>query len=805
MRVRALPLSILFCLLSLPLPTVLSQTPKVTVASRDHGTNSRSLLITIPEARFSGIDEIRLRIPKEAVNKAESRLLPDGWKLLKRGSELSVSGQTVPSSPLRVRLDVGSGGPLKKLKLFLGAGGRKILERRISVEALPKAEVARSLEGLLLFPNVASNGDRVKLGVLDPDRTPSDGHWTIEGETVETHGERLIWTVPDQLRDGAQPRVTYSDAWDELLLDASPSQGIQMREPHRQEGAAPRITGCVSQIVSGGQAAVCGYFPPRVRSGLTLDGRPAGEPLASSQQVVVLRIAPEILPGVHVIAGDPELGFSPSDQVLITVLRVHASIDREQLTQNQSTQVHFRVEGTGEVVEFELTNQNPELVALQGGDSQIATTTGGRSNSLIRKLRKVAWVPGRERDFGLSYAIRNQERPCSREPRVSHHPDGYWNARVLAAIPAAAVAAMNTVAQALAATLGLNLIDVHLLNSSNLGLITFQIQDARPVPVVLALLQADPRVTFAQPDYLYETSGQSSSSFNDPYARLSYGSSLIRANRVHPIATGRAVPVAVVDTGIDRDHVELKGRLALYKDFTGMGFNADIHGTQVAGIIAAEPDNGIGISGVAPGARLIALKACQPYSAQAIRAQCWSSALAKAIDFSLEHDARVLNLSVGGRREDKILTRQVDVAASRGGIVVAAAGNEGPRGDPSYPAALASVMAVTAVDVRRSLYTHATQGAFVDLAAPGVDIVSTAPRGQFPVCSGTSFATAFVTGVVALLLERSPELTPGQVQEILEASASDLGHLGKDPQFGSGLVDACEAVNRALGDRKICQ
>jgi subtilisin family serine protease len=298
--------------------------------------------------------------------------------------------------------------------------------------------------------------------------------------------------------------------------------------------------------------------------------------------------------------------------------------------------------------------------------------------------------------------------------------------------------------------------------------------------VKASALAADPRVRIAQPNYMYWTSAQTSAA--SASGQLQYGPRLTHVDLVQPVASGKGVPVALIDTGVDGRHSRLAGRITEGGDFTGKGVGADIHGTMLAGIIAS----------VAGGASIISYKACQPHSPQDVEARCWSASIARALDAAIVRGARVVNLSVGGP-EDKLVTRLVETAVRRGIAVVAAAGNDGPQGRPSYPAAQAEVIAVTAVDDRKQLYSGATRGAYIDLASPGVDILSTAPGNRSLISSGTSFAAAHISGVAALLLERAPA-HPDALQLLLERTAADLGAPGKDSLFGSGLVDACKAA-----------
>jgi subtilisin family serine protease len=115
------------------------------------------------------------------------------------------------------------------------------------------------------------------------------------------------------------------------------------------------------------------------------------------------------------------------------------------------------------------------------------------------------------------------------------------------------------------------------------------------------------------------------------------------------------------------------------------------------------------------------------------------------------------------------------------------------------------VIAVTAVDAKNGLYPQATRGEFIDLAAPGVEIMTTMPGERFNVYSGTSMAAAHVSGIVALLFQVSPRASPDEIQRILEETAEDLGVPGKDRLYGSGRVDACRAVNRLIGPTLSCQ
>lgn len=356
--------------------------------------------------------------------------------------------------------------------------------------------------------------------------------------------------------------------------------------------------------------------------------------------------------------------------------------------------------------------------------------------------------------------------------------------RVLATIALADLAAMQALSLAIAADHNLRFIAVNALDSLALGLAEFAILDALDAPAKAAELAADARVESAQPDFIYQTSARPE--------QLFYGPRLIRADKVPASATGKGVRVALIDTGVDRERAELKNKIEEAVDMTGKGLSADVHGTMLAGIIAAERANGIGI---APSVGILAIKSCWANRPQRIEGTCWSSTLARGIDFANTKAARVINLSVGGPK-DNLIARLIGAAVKRQIAVVAAAGNDGPKGEPRYPAALENVIAVTAVDIERRLYAQATRGKFIDVAAPGVEIVSVGPGARFPISSGTSFGAAHVTGMIALLLEQRASVAPADLQAALEKSAADLGAPGKDEEFGSGLVDICQAMQQ---------
>ena len=352
---------------------------------------------------------------------------------------------------------------------------------------------------------------------------------------------------------------------------------------------------------------------------------------------------------------------------------------------------------------------------------------------------------------------------------------------------------------AIAATFNLTVVREAALASTNETLVVFATADN--IFTLIAVLLLDPRVTSAQPEYIYTTTA--TPRHTDPFASFAYGPELIGALALHGDATGNGQLVAVIDTGVDVEHPELIGRIKEFVDVTDKGWSADSHGTAVAGIIAANADNAEGSYGVAPEVDLLAIKACQPKTSGGLAARCWTSTLVRALDIAMTNDAGVINMSLAGP-PDELVERYVRLAVQQDRLVVAAAGNGGAEAKPSFPAAMSTVLAVTAIDSANRRFRDANLGDYIDVAAPGVDIVSPTPNNQYPPLSGTSMAAAHVSGIAALLRELVPVMSGAELRAILKTKVIDLGVAGRDAEFGAGLIDACAAVKLMTADAVVC-
>jgi subtilisin family serine protease len=194
--------------------------------------------------------------------------------------------------------------------------------------------------------------------------------------------------------------------------------------------------------------------------------------------------------------------------------------------------------------------------------------------------------------------------------------------------------------------------------------------------------------------------------------------------------------------------------------------------------------------GVAPAAQILAVRS---FSGNGRAEDGTTFAIMKGLDWAVLHGARAINMSFAGP-QDPGIARGVAAAHDKGVVLVAAAGNKGANSPPLFPAADRNVIAVTSTDKNDQLPTFANRGPYVAIAAPGVDLMLIAPNDSLQRLSGTSFSAAYVTGVVALMLERKPDLKPDAVRQALVTSAHRLGANPVDDQSGGGLVDAYQAI-----------
>jgi subtilisin family serine protease len=310
----------------------------------------------------------------------------------------------------------------------------------------------------------------------------------------------------------------------------------------------------------------------------------------------------------------------------------------------------------------------------------------------------------------------------------------------------------------------------------------WRIPDGRSVDAVVKQLSADRGIASVQRNSIFRL--QDEKAAKPPFQ---YALAKLRLPEAQALSTGEKVKVAVIDSGIDADHPELAGSIAGTFDALDSKEKAHAHGTSIAGIIAAHAT----LKGAAPAAQLLAIRA---FGEAKSGASSTTFVVLKSLDYAASNGAQIINMSFAGPR-DKLIERGLAAAAAKNIVLVAAVGNAGPKSAPLFPGADSHVIGVTATDASDQIFAKANQGAYVAVAAPGVDILAPLPGGKYGVSSGTSLSAAYVSGLAALMLARNPALTVAEVRQVLTQSARDLGAAGRDDRFGAGEADAFAAVS----------
>jgi len=395
------------------------------------------------------------------------------------------------------------------------------------------------------------------------------------------------------------------------------------------------------------------------------------------------------------------------------------------------------------------------------------------------------WSAGYDAARLIVVAVANKPDP---QPAAGATPRGYD------ALPnyAGGDRAIETAAR-LSADYGLSERAAWVIEPLRLRCLVFALPERADRTQLLAELQRDKRVRLAQPLQEFETlagaaappvAAAAAPDYNDPYLSLQRSFSTIAAGAAQRATRGDGVRIALIDTGVDAAHPDLAGRIRDQRDFVGGAADtAERHGTEVAGVISAVANNKLGIVGVAPGAQLLAYRACWPATPQAASARCNTFTLALALGAALDSDARIINLSPGGPA-DPLLQELVAQAQARGIVVVGAVPPD--RRMDGFPVGIPGVIAVAAAE-DSDVATPA-------LRAPGRDVLTLEPGGHFDYASGSSLATAHVTGALALLLALDRHGSAADLAALLQRSQQEAGR----------SIDVCRAIAALRRDPATC-
>jgi thermitase len=360
-----------------------------------------------------------------------------------------------------------------------------------------------------------------------------------------------------------------------------------------------------------------------------------------------------------------------------------------------------------------------------------------------------------------------------------------------------------------------------LLAMEMVGTITAQNPPIRSFVVKLApnltmqdageFLRALPGVRYVEPNYL----AFAFATPNDPYFSQQYGPQRIQANLAWDIwQPQRTVYIAIIDTGIDSNHPDLTNKMRRHSNGAVYGWNTlnnttnalddNGHGTHCAGIAAAEINNGVGIAGVAAWnpnvANSRAYVQLMPVKVLSSSGSGSLDAVARGITWAADNGAHILSLSLGAGSGAQQLQDAVNYAWTRGCLVVAAAGNGGSS-SPQYPAYYTNCIAVAATDSSDRLASFSQYGSWVDIAAPGVGILSTIPNSRYASYDGTSMACPHVAGAAAVLWSHNPSLTNAQLRAALETNVDPYQPLsGRTLAPNAGRVNVYRALQAVSGN-----
>ncbi|WAR46617.1 S8 family serine peptidase [Methylomonas rapida] len=306
---------------------------------------------------------------------------------------------------------------------------------------------------------------------------------------------------------------------------------------------------------------------------------------------------------------------------------------------------------------------------------------------------------------------------------------------------------------------------------------------------VVKALSKNPRIEFAELDMAVEMSATVP---NDPKYASAWHLPKIQVTNAWDVSKADGINIAILDTGVDAAHPDLAAKLIPgWNAVDGGADTSDIngHGTAVAGTAAALTNNAAGVAGIAWNANIIPVRITNDPTGYA-----YFSDITRGLSWAADNGADVANISFGVSNSSTVSTA-AQYLRSKGGVVVTAAGNSGV--DPAY-ADNPYMISVSATDSKDAKASWSNYGAYVDVAAPGVSILTTSRGGAYGNWNGTSFSSPATAGVVALIMAANPNLTPDEVEKVLEASAVKVAGVDFHPYFGYGRVDAAAAVQLAL-------
>jgi Subtilase family/Putative Ig domain len=416
---------------------------------------------------------------------------------------------------------------------------------------------------------------------------------------------------------------------------------------------------------------------------------------------------------------------------------------------------HFQLQGSGVIAGYWVTPAKEKLFFKKRVSSPEATLTFPANNVLPmdvpgqHSIRMVLTSP--EKTFPgavASYVVMRETLP----------PKDVVSRQLLVTVD---LKAKDSLASILGTRYGLRLRESYALTSLASAILVFETDG--DIVALAEKIESEPGVMMAQPNHVFHT-------LSEPNEALQSLSRQLWFSKIHDFSRGRGVTVAVIDTGVDVDHEDLQANIRGAENFiSGESYHAEIHGTAVAGIIAAGI-NYNGIAGVAPEASILALRACKQVSEADPQGRGNSVSIARAIDAAVSHKVGIVNMSFGSGTSDRLIARLIEVGVRRGILFVAPVGNREGLSVPTFPASLERVIAVGGVRGNGEAFPSPALAAAATVCAPCEHLFTTIPGNRYNFLDGTSISTAVVSGVLALVLEKRRVLR----KEDLPSTSNDI-------------------------------
>ncbi|MFH1154718.1 MAG: putative Ig domain-containing protein [Pseudomonadota bacterium] len=485
---------------------------------------------------------------------------------------------------------------------------------------------------------------------------------------------------------------------------------------------------------------------------------------------------PTFNPGTHIVRfviTSPENSMDFPEAVYYVLTSENQNITSIQLVLPADTsQVEFGP------ADFRWNDGNPvkstayliEFLPMTGEKPVFSAYTKKMAYQIPVPVLKQVFVPGREYQWRVTgYGDDNEIQALSSTFKFRFaDPRAYVQHEIIVALDNQENA--PALIKDLAGKYGLEILETFELKATNIRIaILYSSGDIFPV---IQALKTEKDILETQPNHIFRTMG-------DPLSDMQGMIKSLNLGRVHHFFTGKGVKVAVIDTGVDFDHDDLKDRNAGSGNFIkDSPYRGEIHGTAVAGLIAASI-NGFGIEGVAPEAKIVCLRACRQLEEGKPEGECYTGSILKSIDAAIEGNAKIINMSFGAVAADPLISSLIKKGDSMGILFVAPAGNAPDQEEPGFPANLPEVISVAGSDTDGQPYPNRALGQSATASAPAVNLLTCVPGNGHNFVSGTSFSSAIVSGILAMSVEKNGN------------SAMD-----RLPDFNG---DLCKWMEKALG------